>query len=70
MARISAIYGVDLPIRALFSDPTVAGLAAALTAAGGGAADSPGPARQPPQADPGGGPAGDVPRALVPGDRR
>jgi len=70
MARIRAVYGVDLPIRTLFSDPTVAGLAAALAAAGGGAADPPGPARHPQRADLGGAQAGDVLRTLVPGDRR
>ncbi|HET7017805.1 MAG TPA: amino acid adenylation domain-containing protein [Streptosporangiaceae bacterium] len=35
MARIRAAYDVDLPIRTLFSDPTVAGLAAAVTGAQG-----------------------------------
>jgi amino acid adenylation domain-containing protein len=38
MARIWTAYGVDLPVRTLFDDPTVAGLAAAVTAAGGSAA--------------------------------
>ncbi|MEV4467452.1 amino acid adenylation domain-containing protein [Micromonospora echinofusca] len=34
MARIWTAYGIDLPVRTLFDDPTVAGLAAAVTAAG------------------------------------
>ncbi len=63
MARIRAAYGVDLPVRTLFSDPTVAGLAAALAVARGGAADPADPARRTPR-------VGDVPRALVPGDGR
>ena len=69
MARIRAAYGVDLPLHTLFSDPTVAGLAAALAAAGSGAADPPGPARRPLLTDPGDARADDV-RTLVPGDRR
>jgi hypothetical protein len=42
MARVWTTYGVDLPVRTLFDDPTVAGLAAAVTAAGAGTGASPG----------------------------
>ncbi len=37
MARIRAVYDIDLPIYTMFYDPTVAGLAAAVAAAGGDA---------------------------------
>jgi Phosphopantetheine attachment site len=36
MTQVRLTYGVDLPVRMLFSDPTVAGLAAAVEAARAG----------------------------------
>ncbi len=70
MACIRAVYSVDLPIRALFSEPTVAGLALALAAAGGPAADPPGPPRRPLRAGQGGGHGDDLSHTLMPGERR
>jgi amino acid adenylation domain-containing protein len=66
MALIKSAYGVELPIRTLFADPTVAGIAAALATAGGAAA-SPGPAARRPTRDLG--PA-DLVRTSAAGDGR
>ena len=70
LARIRAVCGVDLPVRTLFSDPTVAGVAAALAAADSRVADSLGPAWRPSQADLEAVPAGDLGQTTASGDRR
>jgi hypothetical protein len=43
MARIRTVYAVNPPVRTLFSDPAVAGLATSVSATGGGAQDSDAP---------------------------
>lgn len=66
MTQVRTTYGVDLPVRMLFSDPTVAGLAAVVEAARTG---STGAARQMP-AELSDAETDDLLRTLIPGERR
>jgi acyl carrier protein len=68
MARIRDSYGVDLPIRTLFADPTIAGLATAVDTATT-TATPPHPPPQP-RPEPGTPQPGNAPLTLTTGDRR
>ncbi|HEY0167498.1 MAG TPA: amino acid adenylation domain-containing protein [Jatrophihabitans sp.] len=67
MTQIRTAYGVDLPVRALFADPTVAGLAAAVEAARSG---SGGGARRTPAIELSDAETDDLLRTLIPDERR
>jgi len=66
MTRVRSAYGVDLPVRVLFADPTVAGLAVAVQAAGSGSAGGARPA----VAELSDAETSDLLRSLLPDERR
>ena len=69
MTQVRSAYGVDLPVRVLFADPTVAGLAVAVQAARSGPGGSPGGPRQP-AVELSDAETDDLLRSLIPDERR
>ncbi|MBV9821486.1 MAG: hypothetical protein JO144_04520, partial [Actinobacteria bacterium] len=69
MTQVRSAYGVDLPVRVLFADPTVAGLAVAVQAAQNGPG-APAGTRRPAAVELSDAETDDLLRSLVPDERR